>query len=606
MLKLDEVLLHRHSLAPKQSAYQGTNPLQMSRSAVKNMSRAYNAAITTPSRSTALPEHVQAVFDQHVSAAQSTGQPQLAQTWDIVAFSTGRHLHRRLQSHRGPTAEQCKVEQKLDLRKSIQTVLQRTKSPATSPAMSPASIRPVSSIAQALAGTDSNSNATTPLARALPNDRHVGTSNLHAPLPDPESDQDLAPLPPSLTLASEHDKHLSVNIQGLQPSEAQLTQENLLAMQSQRTTPMPIDYSNSHPWPDFSSKADRNDRPPPVRPSLLKHDSDESFSFLVGSASSRDVSIPNSYDTSDVRPSSMVKEHLTRPLLRINSESPKLGDVEDDNVSPIEQAVVASSSSHHSDHNDDSAVQTIQQSATLDKHDPAHKDVLELVDSSQLDVETGEPFQLSEMLKELVNYYTISAPSAQTAAQMMLLLGPLLPTGSPLDKDLAEAILTTYIESINGAADIVDVLNKAFSHLMNAGLNPLQIESILSTYHEQLLANQMYTEAANLRKLAYPAFPAVYEYGLGADNLTLSCGRCGKRLITTHGQLQCASCSTRQPSCTICLTSSSPFGTSMGGNLITACLLCNHSTHAGCAEEWFRALGGKGCPLEGCLCTCVV
>ncbi|QIW98568.1 hypothetical protein AMS68_004086 [Peltaster fructicola] len=525
VLKLDDVLLNRQSFTPRQPAFHGTNPLQVSSSTFKTIARAYNKAISTFSQTLPIEDFIRTIFEQHVLVTKAQSQHQLAQTWDIVAFSVGKHLSKRLQAHRKPSkAGTGRLKPTTNMQSAIQAAIQRAKSPATTPAISPASMRPVSSIAHALAGTESNSNMTTPLARPIPNGRHATATNQHTLLPDPEADQDIAPLPPSLTSAPSRENRPHLDLQHLRPSETQLTHENLQAMQSQRTTPMPIDYTNNHTRIETPRDLDQSQHKPPVRPSLLKHDSDESFAFLVGSASSRDASMPASYDESEGRPASLVKEHLTRPLLRINSESPSKEDLVMDSYEsepPVSDLSAQKSASNHQSDLEDSAVQTLQQSGTIGKQDPAYSEFCKLQASADCDVETGEPYKLAEMLQELVKYYTDNAPSAQTAAELMLMLVPLLPHGAEVEQGAVEAVMAVYADALAGMADLASILEIVFSHFVNAGLNPLQIESILSAYHEQLIAQQQYTEAASLRRIAYPAFPAVYEYGLGDNSLAV-------------------------------------------------------------------------------------
>jgi hypothetical protein len=138
-----------------------------------------------------------------------------------------------------------------------------------------------------------------------------------------------------------------------------------------------------------------------------------------------------------------------------------------------------------------------------------------------------------------------------------------------------------------------------------------------------------------LRKLAYPAYPAVYEDFLRSNVVHFRCGDCGKAVAPdAEGRTACRHCRRAerggQRACAICWVGESPWSTSSssssgggagggsggeegqgGGSrkmarLRTACMACGHSGHAACYQHWFGELGGIGCPTEGCLCTCMV
>ena len=122
------------------------------------------------------------------------------------------------------------------------------------------------------------------------------------------------------------------------------------------------------------------------------------------------------------------------------------------------------------------------------------------------DIEESTPFTMVSMLREVVNYYA-GIGDAQTAAHMLLLVGPLLPRTASLPVVEIKATALAYIECFTNAGythdDIQAILDDNFDSVIRSGLQPLQIEAILSTYHEQLIKRKLFNEATILRKLSY-------------------------------------------------------------------------------------------------------
>ncbi|TKA75379.1 hypothetical protein B0A55_06015 [Friedmanniomyces simplex] len=219
--------------------------------------------------------------------------------------------------------------------------------------------------------------------------------------------------------------------------------------------------------------------------------------------------------------------------------------------------------------------------------------------------EAESPFALVELLTELLQYHSGSG-DAQTAAQLLLLLVPLLPRTHPLPDGLAERQMLAYQDalSLTGCRpeEIAEIIDTHLGHLILKGLQPLQVESILCAYHDQLLQNRLFAEAAALRKIAFPAYPSIYEDYMADNHVYLKCSVCEKPVESGMATLKCESCDSKMEACPYCWEASSPFGM---GKLMTTCLKCNHSMHAGCSGEWFGSGGGDGCAVEACLCDCV-
>ncbi|CAK3748877.1 WD repeat-containing 24 [Lecanosticta acicola] len=229
-----------------------------------------------------------------------------------------------------------------------------------------------------------------------------------------------------------------------------------------------------------------------------------------------------------------------------------------------------------------------------------------VIGEAEPDLELNKPWSLVEMLHQLLRHYTAEQPYPQMAALLLLLLGPLLPRTHPLPVAEVHSTISGYVDYLLNtlgwdAGDIPSVIQQSFEQPLSAGLQPLQVESILSTYHEQLLSYQLWQEAAVLRSLSYPAYPAVYEDFVKDNRVHLMCGQCKKPV--TASTIHCENCRNQQRSCPVCWERSSPFGNS-GKCLFSSCLFCGHGGHAACLDEWFGACHGQGCPTEGCLCDC--
>lgn len=239
-------------------------------------------------------------------------------------------------------------------------------------------------------------------------------------------------------------------------------------------------------------------------------------------------------------------------------------------------------------------------------------------DEADIDIEEGKAvWTLIEMLQQLIKHYTINLPYPQAASTLLLLLGPILPRTHPLPTEEINHTISGYIDyflqTLNwDPEDIPSLVKQCYDHPIKAGLQPVHVESILSTYHEQLLSHRLFNEAAELRRLSYPAYPAVYEDFIKENTIHLKCGHCSKLMLAAMESLYCESCRKTQESCPFCLEPRSPFGGDNNdknkghSNLRTTCLVCGHGGHKACMEEWFLGQGGEGCVAEGCVCDCVI
>ncbi|KAG9768196.1 hypothetical protein KCU95_g17117, partial [Aureobasidium melanogenum] len=284
-----------------------------------------------------------------------------------------------------------------------------------------------------------------------------------------------------------------------------------------------------------------------------------------------------------------------------------------------------------------------------------------LASDYNIDAEKNKPFRVIGMLNHLLDYHTMKVPDAQAATNFIFMLTPLLPETHALPQANIDATIAVYSEYFTAMGysdmEIYSLFSTSFEHLIKAGLQPLQAESIISTYHSQLQHLGLFSNAAYLRRVSYPMYPSVYEGGLKDTQVSFMCGTCRKP-INTPNKMRCENCTQRQDPCPICWCDTSPFEapakikTRAGGNrtsavepfirpasardddgenqqhdteaaqvqknaLYSTCLLCNHSAHAACLRTWHSqppahvdvsptsvSTSEGACPTPGCFCAC--
>lgn len=360
------------------------------------------------------------------------------------------------------------------------------------------------------------------------------------------------------------------------------------ALSPSMQSPIKIPKGGTSPRMDAASKANRSKPPPGV---LVNGDN---------------VMEPSP----DVGPGSYPDENGISPLLEMKMLQQKQQQ-EQQRSAPRESSAKRSTTSKASVHERSasnlSAEKSASASASLQRQSSIY-----FPDPVDPDVESEKPFTLLGMLRELIAHHS-GKGNAQAAAQLVLTLGPLLPLTHPLPNVEIEATVRAYIDVLTSTGfapeNMLEVMDEYLDPLSRSGLQPLQIEAIFETYHEQLTRHGLLCEAAALRKLAYPAYPAVYEQALNDNYIHLRCGSCGKPIVSGMSDLLCETCNISQAGCPVCYCDDSPMEATQNtlAHLFTTCLLCNHSGHATCMESWFGDSNENdgGCPFPGCLCDCV-
>lgn len=312
-------------------------------------------------------------------------------------------------------------------------------------------------------------------------------------------------------------------------------------------------------------------------------------------------------ESPDVGPGSYPDENGISPLLEMKIQQAQRNAVRE---SSAKRSTTSKTSVHERSTSNLSIEKSASASASLQRQHSVYAP-----EATDPDIESDKPFTMLAMLRELVAHHS-SKGNAQATSQFLLMLGPLLPQTHPLPDAELDATVRVYIDVLSATGftsdGLLEAIDEYLESLTRSGLQPLQVEAVLETYHEQLIKNGMFCEAAELRKLAYPAYPAVYETALKDNYVHLKCGNCGKPIVGGMSELRCETCNVGQASCPVCYSDDSPFRNSTNeayrlGPLLTTCLLCNHSGHAACMQSWFAdsTENDGGCPVPGCLCDCV-
>ncbi|KAK7537532.1 uncharacterized protein J3D65DRAFT_625922 [Phyllosticta citribraziliensis] len=186
------------------------------------------------------------------------------------------------------------------------------------------------------------------------------------------------------------------------------------------------------------------------------------------------------------------------------------------------------------------------------------------VKHEDLDSEVGVPLTLIDMLNWLLEFHSSILSDAQTISHMLFMITEFLPHTHPLPETLTSSILNdygNYLASISmSPANIRVILDRKLTPLAKSGINPLQAESILQTYHSQLLSLGLFNASAWLRRVAYPTYPAVYEQALQETQIGLRCQQCKNPINNPADKMLCENCKRRQAPCPICWSTVPPDG----------------------------------------------
>ncbi|KAK0104429.1 SEA (Seh1-associated) complex subunit [Cadophora gregata] len=160
--------------------------------------------------------------------------------------------------------------------------------------------------------------------------------------------------------------------------------------------------------------------------------------------------------------------------------------------------------------------------------------------------------------------------------------------------------------------------------LPSSAIDGIQAGAILRQYHLRLTSMKLFTEAALLRNLCVPQYPAVFAPAQEDIKIGFYCTDCNKPLendpLIPGSVWKCPRCRKFIDPCTICqhrdLPDTSEYETDdieIEAPLWWLCPGCGHGGHGACMQAWHAGAeyeeGEKYsdgcCPLEGCLHPCL-
>ena len=167
------------------------------------------------------------------------------------------------------------------------------------------------------------------------------------------------------------------------------------------------------------------------------------------------------------------------------------------------------------------------------------------------------------MLSQLMSYHTLESPDAQTLAHILLLLTPLMQEEYPCSTAKCQKhgeYDNTHRLSTVGQPEL---MTKDFQQaLEQPSIAALHIESIMATYHDQLISHRLFNTAAQFRRLCFPLYPGVYDQFQDRTQIGLLCQFCNNSINSISRSNRCSFCKNRQSSCPICCSECSPFESS--------------------------------------------
>ncbi|KKK21045.1 hypothetical protein AOCH_007596 [Aspergillus ochraceoroseus] len=116
---------------------------------------------------------------------------------------------------------------------------------------------------------------------------------------------------------------------------------------------------------------------------------------------------------------------------------------------------------------------------------------------------------------------------------------------------------STHVD-VQSSAHLLQKLHVLFEDCENIFPNE-ESEAIFQVYNEHLLRQSMYMEAAELRLLCVPSYPAVYDYAQADTYMNVFCFTCKRPYENPkNDNTRCYRCDTPQDPCTICMSLQPP------------------------------------------------
>lgn len=693
VLPLEQVLAKIKPPGPYQQGMTGSIPgATMSQEVFRHLARNYSSLLGDFDGM--VPDTFRGFLEsltRNAQSAQDASLVKLAQTWRIIQFAAIQELEvQARERQRAPEKGSRKVKKKLSDEGPVAEkprVLEDARQDKLKTRFFKGVLEPGASKKQ-LRDAESASNMTTPLAQPLP-DSPVGSSDSSASHMTSLNDfSNIQPLPPSVLssndwssvsdaeprpIAQLQHRHSS----GESPhSRAMLGSLPQISENDQRSAPRAIagrtDWRTQN-HPDYTKATSEEDefdqkmedkraairdyksvpkkvlslespvettKPPPFH----RHESTESFPMFSASTGSShpSKSLGTSYSSTRLYG---VSEGAADPVDELGDETSKQGpskpmltqkeDLVED--APFEEELADSGQIH------------------LER--PSSPPLL-LKESSPLKTPDREPES---------NFLPVPWTTPEGGDDFNGPIVPINPDGIDVKPWSAEALLKqafrhyhsgTHVD-VQTAAHLLQKLRVLFRDHEKI-IPSEECELVYQAYNDQLVRQLMHVEAAELRLLCAPSYPAVYEYAQVDTYMNVFCFTCKRPYENPkNDNRRCYRCSTPQEPCTICMSidpppewvaeqtaSSSPspgwesevtshllssqsslrtepippsemqhieeslLGSPSprpkGSTLWTWCQGCGHGGHMACIGTWLNDIAASegGCATPGCMHDC--
>ncbi|PKY06509.1 hypothetical protein P168DRAFT_325370 [Aspergillus campestris IBT 28561] len=685
ILSLEKTLAKVKPPGPRQlGAIGGILGATMDRGTFRYLARNYASLFTDTGNARTDPARsLLESLDHNAGCAEDVSLVKLAQTWQVIRMAVAEELRMRAQEQRQNPEKATRAAKKRLSKEEPGAEKTRTTEDGKLEKMKSRffkGTREIGASKLSLADTESASNMTTPLAQPLP-DSPIGTSESSAShmtsLNDPT---DIQPLPPSLlssrfgTMESNESSSMSelgtgaqehgfVAPDRLSPGSARMAMSQAFE-DEQRSAPRAItgradwraldtyparaddneDEAAVHDYKSFPKKAlsleSHGDAPKAAE--FRRHGSSDSFPMFSASTGS---------------------SHPSRNLATSFSSANRLHDVAEDEAS--DEEVDRQAPSEVSFRAREASL--LGRDAVQGKDAPTNGESPVDSHSDAEHVHLERPSSPLPLLKESSPLQTPSREESPSLAAQTIpdsLLGvtiPIKPDGSGNKPWSAEALLKQAIRychsstrvDTQSAAHFLQKLRELFQDCEEI-IPSHESELLFKAYNEDLQRQSMYIEAAELRLLCVPSYPAVYEYAQTDTYMNVYCFTCKRPYENPRpDNRRCHRCQTPQEPCAICMSldpppewvleqsepstfpphgvSTDPSSSSnislktepipasemnhlagfdsvrpKGSTLWTWCQGCGHGGHMACIHTWLKdtTISEGGCATPGCAHDC--
>ncbi|PYH90050.1 WD repeat protein [Aspergillus ellipticus CBS 707.79] len=555
-------------------------------------------------------------LDHNAQCSEDASLLKLAQTWRIIKIAVIQELEVRAREQRRSLEKGSRTMKKRSSKEGPIAEKQRTLEDGRHDKMKNRLFKGVmeNEALKPLADTESASNMTTPLAQPLPDSPLGSLDSTNSQITSLNDTTDIQPLPPSVLSSNQGTMtsndwssmsdidpqpiHQFQHRQSNASEGAHVPPESLLSDPGH--APMPEDLGDDQRSAPraITGRADWHLKPPPgtskgtsevdeydqkmedkraaIRdykifpkkllsleshvepikpPGFHRHESSESFPMFSASTESShpSKSIATSFSSAARLYETREREHDSQ---EVDAAAPSNSYLKTRGNSILGPTAVNEKDVQNSEPFDEGLSGT--ENIHLER--PSSPPLL-LKESQPLDTsyQEGEPPNLAQPSST----YTGIPGVTEDILDVGIPISPDVTTNKPWSVELLfkEAIKHyhsgTHVD-IQSAAHLLQKLHILFQDCDKILPNP-ESEWIFKAYNEQLMRQSMYLEAAELRLLCVPSYPAVYEYAQGDTFMNVFCFTCKRPYENPKtDSRRCYRCNTPQEPCAICMSLDPP------------------------------------------------